>query len=130
MKEGVKDFKGKTRWSLLPWKALEGCVKILMYGARTKYSPNNWKRVKQQGTYVDAIERHFVEYISGEEFDPESGESHLSAIMCNLLFLEYNRMHRDRTIPFGDYIEELLLYDDYQKDRTQKDIDEMFKRME
>ncbi len=123
---GVKDFKHKLRWSLLPMEALEGCVRVLMYGAMTKYTPNNWKHVEPQGVYADAIQRHLNAYIQGEEFDKESGESHLSHILCDTLFLEYNRMHRDTEETFQQYVERILLYEDYTKSVSQADVDRLY----
>lgn len=123
METGVKDFNKKLRWSLLPFKALQGCVRVLMYGAMTKYRPNNWKKVKPQGVYLDAIYRHLNAYMEGEEFDLETEESHLSHILCDVLFIEYHRMERNRDQPFKDYLAEILEYDDYAKVVNQEDID-------
>lgn len=109
---GVKESKGKTRWSLLPFDALESVVKVLEYGAVTKYAPNNWKYVQEKSTYVDAILRHWVRYIGGEELDKETGQSHLASIGCNILFLIHDRQEKAE-VPFEDYIEELLNYSDY-----------------
>ena len=124
---GVKDYKKKLRWSLVPMKALEGCVRVLMYGATTKYTPNNWKNVEPQGVYADAIYRHLNAYVAGEEFDDETGESHLSHLLCDALFLEYHRMNRDRLVSFSEYISELMIYDDYKKGQISQDaVDENF----
>lgn len=120
---GVKDFKEKLRWSLIPWEALKGCVRVLTFGAMTKYAPNNWKHVEEQGAYLDGCFRHLTDYVEGEEFDSESGESHLSHLLCDILFLEYHRMNRDKEIPFFDYMEELKTYKDYKKSVTQEYID-------
>lgn len=127
-KEGVKDFKGKLRWSLLPFEALKGTVRVLMYGAITKYSPDNWKKVKPQGVYLDAIFRHWIDYRNGEEFDDETGESHLSHLLCDILFLEYHRMNRDKNVSFEDYIREITIYEDYTKEVTQEEIDKRYGR--
>ncbi len=123
---GVKDYKKKLRWSLLPMKTLEGCIRVLMYGATTKYVPNNWKRVKPQGVYLDAVYRHLADYIDGEEFDSETGESHLSHVLCDVLFLEYDRCHRNKDISFDDYLNQILTYDDYAKTVSQEQIDKNY----
>ena len=126
-KIGVKDYKKKLRWSLIPFKALEGCVRVLMYGATTKYSPNNWKSVEPQGVYADAIYRHLNAYVAGEEFDDETGESHLSHLLCDVLFLEYHRMNRDKNTSFEEYIETICLYDDYTHENlSQEEIDRIY----
>ena len=35
-KTGIKDSKGKIRWSLLPFEAIEPIVRVLDYGATIK----------------------------------------------------------------------------------------------
>lgn len=129
MEVGVKDFKKKLRWTLIPFKALEGCVRVLMYGATTKYAPDNWKKVEPQGVYLDAIFRHLVAYKSGEENDDETGESHLSHILCDALFLEYNRMNRNQDISFQDYVEEITKYEDYATSVNQDEVDKKYSRL-
>lgn len=110
--QGIKDSKGKLRWSLLPFEALEPVIRVLNYGATTKYAPNNWKHVPDKASYPDAIIRHWVKYFEYcEEFDGETGESHLASIVCNALFLIWDREHSD--MPFDDYIQQLLTYPDY-----------------
>lgn len=123
---GVKDYKKKLRWSLIPMKTLEGCIRVLMYGATTKYALDNWKKVKPQGVYLDAVYRHLSDYLDGEEFDLETSESHLSHILCDVLFLEYNRMHRDREVSFEDYLKTVLTYEDYTKSVSQDKIDKLY----
>lgn len=113
--QGIKEYRGKTRWSLLPFEALEPVVRILEYGAKTKYASNNWKHVKDKATYVDAIVRHWTKYVNGEELDGESQESHIAAIVCNALFLIYDRQqHKDES--FEEYLTNLLEYTDYVKE--------------
>lgn len=88
--EAVKLDEGKVDWSLVPFEALEGMVRVLEFGAN-KYSRNNWmtgggfsyKRV------LTACLRHIFAYMRGEDVDPESGISHISHAQCNLLFLGY-----------------------------------------
>jgi len=38
---GIKESNGKTRWSLIPFKALEHVARVLNFGATTKYAPDN-----------------------------------------------------------------------------------------
>jgi hypothetical protein len=110
---GIKESKGKTRWSLLPFEALEPVVAVLNFGATTKYLQDNWKKVECKAPYVDAIIRHWKKYINdGEEFDKESGESHLAHLCCDVLFLLWDRMDK-KDVDFDTYIEKLLTYPDY-----------------
>lgn len=85
---GRKDDAGKEQWSLLPWEALKGVVRVLTFGAR-KYAPDNWRKVPDaRRRYTDAFFRHFVAWKLGEKTDPETGESHLSHALCCLLFID------------------------------------------
>ena len=87
MVKGLKFDDAKLRWDLLPMECVEEVVKVLSFGSR-KYAPNNWKAVEQGSErYYAALMRHLVAYRKGEEIDPESGLSHLSHVMCNLVFL-------------------------------------------
>jgi hypothetical protein len=86
--EAVKADNGKPDWSLVPFEALEGMVRVLEFGAK-KYSRNNWmtgggfsyRRV------LTACMRHLFSYLGGEDKDPESGLSHIHHAQCNLLFI-------------------------------------------
>lgn len=84
----VKADSGKLQWSLMPFKELEDVVKVLMLGAK-KYSPDNWKKCDDVKRYKDALMRHVISYVSGDEQDKESGLSHLAHAVCNCLFLMY-----------------------------------------
>ena len=47
--------------------------------------------------YVDALYRHLLAYIEGNEVDEESGLSHLAHMACNISFLldeEYLKEHK------------------------------------
>lgn len=88
--EAVKFDKDKLDWSLLPFEALEGTVKVLQFGAN-KYARSNWKiggGFKYTRT-ISACLRHLFAYMRGQDLDPESGLSHIDHAMCNLVFLAY-----------------------------------------
>lgn len=82
----IKADSGKLQWSLLPFNELKDVVKVLMLGAK-KYSPDNWKKCDDTKRYKDALMRHVISYVSGNERDEESGLSHLAHAVCNCLFL-------------------------------------------
>jgi hypothetical protein len=85
--QGKKYDQGKLRWSLVPWKALEKIVEVLMYGAE-KYEEENWKKLEDPTRrYWEAAIRHLVLWQQGEKIDPESGKSHLAHVGANILFL-------------------------------------------
>ncbi len=84
---GVKDDGGKLMWNLLPWKAMEGLVKVLTFGAK-KYSPNGWRSVPNaKERYLAALLRHLYALNVGEVTDPESGLRHIHHVLCNAAFL-------------------------------------------
>lgn len=87
-KSFVKNDSGKLQWSLLPFKELEDVVRVLMLGAK-KYTPDNWKKCDDVTRYKDALMRHVISYVSGDETDEESQLSHLAHAVCNCLFLMY-----------------------------------------
>jgi hypothetical protein len=82
-----KDDAGKLRWRLLPWAAVERVVEVLEYGAKT-YSEDGWRTVPDgRRRYTDALIRHMVAYLRGEERDATSGLWHMAHVACNALFL-------------------------------------------
>jgi hypothetical protein len=85
MAKGVKNDSEKPDYSLLPLEALEGVVRVLAYGAK-KYSRSNWTRVRPTRRYFAAALRHLAQYKSGEQNDPESGQSHLAHAVASLVF--------------------------------------------
>jgi hypothetical protein len=92
MMEGKKFDTGKLRWDLLPLDCIEEVVKILTFGAN-KYGPNNWQGVEED-RYFAALMRHLSASRQGEMNDSESGLSHLSHAMCNILFLLWFEKHK------------------------------------
>ncbi len=87
-KGGTKSDQGKTEWSLLPLEALEGCTKVLMFGAK-KYDRHNWRKGMLWSRIYDALFRHLKAWWGGEDLDPETGLSHLDHALCELIFLRY-----------------------------------------
>lgn len=85
-----KDDGGKPMVSLVEPEYILGTAKILTFGA-TKYGKGNWKTATADDIerYRDALLRHLLAYLGGERIDPESGQSHLYHISCNVMFLDY-----------------------------------------
>jgi len=81
---------GKPMVSLVEPKFILGVAEILTFGAK-KYGTNNWKEAKPEDIqrYKDALMRHLLSYLDGEEVDTESGKPHLWHITCNTMFLDY-----------------------------------------
>lgn len=82
----MKFDTGKLRYSLIPPVATEALAKVLTYGAK-KYKPNNWQKAEDFSRYTDALYRHLEAWRGGQEFDEESGLSHLSHALTNVAFL-------------------------------------------
>jgi hypothetical protein len=82
---GVKYDQDKLDWNLLPIEAVEGTLRVMMYGAK-KYSPENWKYVDRDRYYAAAL-RHLTAWKKGEKLDPETGESHLDHALSCLMFM-------------------------------------------
>lgn len=86
----LKFDSGKPRWSLLMRgfpAALAGVVRVLTFGAK-KYAAHSWRGVRNgEERYRDALYRHLSAIESGEKLDSESGESHYSHAIFNLLAL-------------------------------------------
>ena len=83
---GAKLDGGKLRPALVLGgfaSAVEAMVKVGSDGAR-KYTDNGWKTVPNgKARYEDALLRHLLAHLSGEELDPESGSPHISHCMWN-----------------------------------------------
>jgi hypothetical protein len=87
----MKFDDAKIRVELIDPNFILGISKILTFGAK-KYAANNWKKGstdEDQQRYLGAALRHLLAYMDGQKIDPESGESHLYHLGCNLMFLDY-----------------------------------------
>ena len=82
----AKTDDGKTLMGCLPPNALMATARVLTFGAR-KYGRDNWHRVDAWSRYYDALQRHLFAWWSGEDKDPDTGETHLAHAACCLLFL-------------------------------------------
>jgi len=96
---GMKEEKGKTDWTLFPWKFADRTCRVMMYGA-DKYSRFNWELVPVD-EYVKAALRHIISYLGGETVDPESGHSHLSHAACDILYAGQNATGKQLELDFG-----------------------------
>jgi len=88
--EGVSMFtkfdKGKRRYDLIPYDALEEIIKALEHGAE-KYDDHNWVKCPKRSRYWAAMMRHSTQWFKGEDKDAESGLSHLAHAGACILFL-------------------------------------------
>jgi len=89
---GFKDDKGKNRLSLVLGtmaRAIEEVGKVGTFGAQ-KYAADNWLKVDDAPRrYTDALFRHLLADLRGEQRDSESGLLHLAhTAWCALAILD------------------------------------------
>jgi hypothetical protein len=100
--KGLRYNKGKLRWSLVDYKALEPMIRVLMYGAE-KYTTqeasgdHNWKKGLDKIEILECLQRHLAALMDGELYDKESGLPHIGHIMCNAMF--YSHFMEDEKVP-------------------------------
>ena len=79
---------GKGRYDLLSPLAIKRLADLYERGA-IKYSARNWEKgIKFSRVYGAAL-RHLLAWWDGEDFDPETGESHLDHAACCVHFLSH-----------------------------------------
>lgn len=90
----AKADKGKIQPTLVSPDLVKAVAEVRMFGTEKYHNPDNWKQVEPQ-RYLDALYRHLLAYIGGEECDLESGLSHLAHMGCNISFL-LDRSYREK----------------------------------
>lgn len=73
---GEKGVKPQ-RLSLLPTQALWTISEVYGFGEK-KYAAHNWRRGYEWSKSYDALQRHLSAWWERDEFDEESGLSHLA----------------------------------------------------
>jgi hypothetical protein len=100
--KGERFNNGKPKWSLVPQSALIPMVRVLEFGAE-KYAAHNWMKGLSVNEICESMKRHLDAFMEGENYDQESGLSHIGHIQCNSLFLSWMMEHRpdmdDRHVP-------------------------------
>ena len=94
--QSAKADKGKLELSLVNPELVKAVAEVRMYGTEKYGDSENWRKVEPK-RYVDALYRHLLAYIEGNEVDEESGLPHLSHMACNISFLldeEYLKEHK------------------------------------
>jgi hypothetical protein len=84
-----KDLLGvkKVAMNLLPAAGRIEGARAMTHGA-AKYGPYNWREKKIIASiYLDAIERHLLAFLDGEEVAADSEVSHLGHIIANASIL-------------------------------------------
>ena len=89
--EFIKHDTGKPMMSLVEPSFIRGLADVLTFGAN-KYEKNNWKLADSEegrDRIKDAMLRHIYKYLDGQEFDDETGFSHLYHAAFGLMALSY-----------------------------------------
>ena len=86
MNQDVKADAGKIRPTLVPVSLIKAVAEVREYGCKKYHDPENWRMVEPQ-RYKDALYRHLLAYLDGEDMDQESGLQHLWHLACNVAFL-------------------------------------------
>lgn len=90
MEEAIKDNVNKLSYYDLPIEALESLAKVFADSKATgKYTRGNHFKPIKNTDLIDAIFRHTIEIIKGNDID-ESGNTHFSHIIANASMLEYH----------------------------------------
>lgn len=80
--------------SLVPMGIVNAVRQVRLFGMSKYNDPENWRQVEPQ-RYKDALYRHWLSYLKGEQCDPESGLPHLWHLACNAAFLiEMEEKHK------------------------------------
>lgn len=67
---------------------MEASTYVWQYGAQ-KYAAWNWAKGMAWSVPIGCIIRHAIAVLQGEEIDPESGQTHIGHISCNLQMLAH-----------------------------------------
>jgi len=87
---GLRFNKGKTPYRFIPLHLLAGAARVferVTLRRKKPYPPWNWCRCMKVSIPYECLLRHLEAWYRGEELDPETGESHLSHVLCNALIL-------------------------------------------
>ncbi len=94
-KPAFKDDAAKPDMTLITYDMVAPAAKILKFGEK-KYGRLNYRNPNPgfEGRLIAATLRHLLQHNSGEELDPESGETHLSHALASLMLIFDRRAHK------------------------------------
>jgi hypothetical protein len=91
---GLKYDDGKPPLDLLDTYALTQVARVLAFGAG-RYGRHNWRAGIEWSRVIAAAMRHITKFNDGEDFDSDTGISHLAhAICCCMFLLNYTVNHK------------------------------------
>jgi hypothetical protein len=82
---GKKEVKNE-QMDLLPLDTLALVSRVYAFGTR-KYAAHNWRKGYEWSKSEAALLRHFTAFVSGEDYDSETQEPHLSSVIFHALAL-------------------------------------------
>jgi hypothetical protein len=82
----LKYDSSKPGMDLLPVRAKQAIARVFDFGAK-KYARHNWRDGFEYSRLIAAAERHLDAFNDGENFDEESGQSHLAHAACCIMML-------------------------------------------
>lgn len=92
---GIKFDEEKPRLELISAIATIKKARVMAFGAN-KYGVGNWRKGLLWSRIIGALLRHTFAYMSGEDYDLETGESHMAHAACCVDFLlEYESTRRE-----------------------------------
>ena len=80
-----KKPEGKPELGLVYMSTLVAIAKVRRFGINKHGNSEDW-RTTSETAHQDAMLRHLMAYIDGEELDPESGEPHLAHMITTAGF--------------------------------------------
>lgn len=102
-----KRLEGKPELGLVYTSTLVAIAKVRRFGINKHGNSEDW-RTTPEVNHQDAMLRHLFAYIDGEEFDPESGEPHLSHLITTASFeieRKYGAAHK--TVRYSNNVVEV-----------------------
>lgn len=95
--KGLRYNEGKNQLDLVPAYAYKQLGRVFTKGAE-KYARDNWRKGMSWRTVMGSLERHYMEFKEGKDFDEETGLPHIAQVAWNALVLtEYMKIY-----PHGD----------------------------
>jgi len=91
-------FMGMPQW--IWWEMLN----VSQFGAQ-RYGQRNWQKCTDVSRYVDALYRHLLAVVMGQEIDPDSTLPHLAHAMWNLAALRWFQKNKPELMDgLGDFL--------------------------
>lgn len=88
----IKNDTGKQPISFIPSEYILGTAEVFKFGAK-KYAAHNFRKGFAHSRPLDAVMRHCLAILAGEEIDAESGLPHVYHASCSLAMYDYMRLH-------------------------------------